>query len=73
MRIDVCDICLSKQKLTKATGHYKVKRHRELRLDYCDSCKSLVPEKYSEYIKHLWKVKWGHEPNAGQLEFYGIK
>lgn len=59
-RIKVCDICLASGKLVRSNGGYSLKRHRELTLDYCNSCGEGIPvETNVEYAQYVYRIKYG--------------
>jgi len=56
-KVLVCDVCLSKDKLTKCNKYYSVKGNKNLRLDYCDECKSIIPNKMEDYREFVARIK----------------
>jgi len=59
MKIDVCDVCLREEKLTKRKGGYRLKGHRSLSLDYCANHKKSVPKERIPYVQFVWRIKFG--------------
>lgn len=55
-KITVCDICKSKDILTETNKYFKVKGRSDLRLDYCERCRSLVPKDMVEYTKFVYSL-----------------
>ena len=58
MKINVCDICLREGRLTKRSGSYRLKGHRDLSLDYCANHLESVPKKSIPYVQFVWKIKY---------------
>lgn len=54
--IKVCDICKKDGKLTETTRYMSVKGMPNLRLDYCESCKSKIPVKMVDYAKLCYSL-----------------
>ena len=50
-KITVCDICKKEGKLTETRKYMSVKRRPELRVDYCEGCKSKIPDDMVAYVK----------------------
>jgi len=56
MKINVCDICQKKGKLTETNNYLSVRNRRDLRLDYCDECKKTIPKGFKEYEKFVYEL-----------------
>lgn len=57
VKINCCDICYKEGKIREAKKYITVKGRRELRVDYCDECKSKIPENMVEYVKFCYVLK----------------
>ncbi|MFA5790606.1 MAG: hypothetical protein WC976_06070 [Caldisericia bacterium] len=71
MKVNVCDVCLKANKLTKATTVTSVKGMPELRLDLCAECRTKIPEKMKEYIKLCHSLMGVTMTDAEIIKIYG--
>jgi len=57
MKLSICDLCYKlDKKLTQSTKYMRVKKHSELRIDYCANCEAKIPKDTTEYVKLAYKI-----------------
>lgn len=61
MKIHVCDICYSKDKITETRK--RVGFRGEVMLDTCKECEKLIPNKREEFMKFSLKILTKGEKN----------
>ena len=70
MKMNCCDFCFAEKKLVKAKGSFRVRHHRNLRIDYCAGCRGKIPKNIRDYVKVIYKVKFNQE--VGETEITSI-